>query len=154
MLFTVEQLRARMYEHLKPRNILPLEVAHFDGQDFHAIEQTIVICRAPATLAADQVRFWVSSVAQLSWWSTFGGGGHRSRYIKESLCRHLSEAQFNTLVAEHISGLRRPVRLPLHRGTGRFLGAMQMHGSADCFDVSALAAWEDELISFFYDFTG
>ena len=154
MLFTVEQLRERMYGHLKPRNVLALDVARFEGQDFHSIEQTAVVCRAPAALTTDPVRFWVSSVAQLPWWSGRGTRGARSRYIKGSLCRHLFEAQFNTLVAEHIGGLKRPVRLPLHRGTGRFLGAMQMHGSDDSFDVSALATWEDELISFFYDMTG
>ena len=153
-MFTTDQLHEQMYEHLKPRNVLPLDVTYFDGQDFHAIEQIAVICRAPASLTTDPVRFWVSSVANLPWWSGRGGGGHRSKYIKASLCRHLFEAQFNALVAEHIGGLRRPVRLPLHRGTGRFLGAMQMHWSVDCFDVSALAAYEDELISFFYDMTG
>ena len=109
MLFTPDELHERMYEHLKTRNVLPLEVTRFDGQDFHAIEQAVVICRAPAALTSDPIRFWVSSVAHLPWGSGRGAGGERSRYIKRSLCRHLSEKQFNTIVAEHVGGLKRPV---------------------------------------------
>ena len=145
MLFTTDELHRHMHEHLKPRNVLALDVTRLDGE----AEQSIVICRAPSAVTTDPVRFWVSSVENLNWGRGAEAADYRSRYIEASLCRPIHEPSFNQLVARCLFDPR--VNLPLHRGDGPFLGAMQMSDAWD--DVSAMAGYEDELIAFFWDTT-
>jgi hypothetical protein len=152
-MFANDQLRQRMYDLMKPRNVVAVEATRFRAEQFESVssEQTIVIHRAPTTVTNDPVQFWVSSVVSLDWWAGRGGGGrgYRSRFIRESLCRHLSESQFDRLVADHAGGLARPLRLPLHRhGSGGFRGALQMTDQWN--DISAIAAYANELIAFYW----
>jgi hypothetical protein len=145
-MFTPDELRDRMYELMKRRNVVPVEAAVFAAGEFESVasEQSVAIHRIVVTVTSDPVRFWVSSVV------TMGreAQGYGSRYIRASLCRHLSEPQFDQLVAVRVGGLVRPVPLPLHRTRGQFLGAMQM--CDEWYDVSAVAAYDDELIAFYW----
>jgi hypothetical protein len=147
-MFTPDQLRDRIHDLMKLRHTVPIEAATFDAEQFQspASEQQIVIHRAkPAD--TDPMLFWVCSVAKLDWWKGRGGEGSRTKFLRESLCRQLTEAQFDAIVAEHSGGLTPPIRLPLHRG-GAFRSAMEM--AKEWGLVAAIAAWDDELLGFYW----
>lgn len=99
------------------------------------------ICRAAPDTVEDAAHFWVSArIAAF-------GRNRLFRTFEHDLCRRISRQQFNMLIASCFHGLQQPNRLPLHPAKV-FVDAMQMEDEWN--RISAVAAWTDELIAFFW----
>jgi hypothetical protein len=136
--FTKEQLLERRIALL--RSLVPVS-----AETFGAISQPEAgearVYRAPAAVTRDPLQFWVSANA------AHFGKKYLFREFNENLCRPISLVQFNELVSGHFHGLHRPAHLPLHPAKF-FEGALQM--ADEWNEVSAVAAWSDEFVAFFW----
>jgi hypothetical protein len=139
-MFTRDRLLDRCTRLL--RDIVPVEVSTFGPLEQPEVG-TVVVHRIAASDVKDAVQFWVSSAI-----AKHGRKYAGRRWFEDDLCRPLTRAQFNELVFSHSHGIFRPGQLPLHPAK-HFVGAMQM--ADEWNEVSALAAWTDEYVAFYWE---
>ena len=138
-MFTQEQLLQRRVELV--RRLVPVTAELYQAVEQPECGEARVVTAA-ATVTRDAMQFWVSAKAAAA-----GGRKYLLRQLEHDLCRPIALREFNELVATHFGGLRQPQRLPLHAASG-FVGALQM--AEDWNEVSALGAWTDGFVAFFW----